>query len=161
MGQITYADKSAINVNPDIADTNKVNAADMNEIKTEVNDNYSKITGVQGEIVWTNSNPTSNFGAQSVNLTKSLDTGDCYEIFCRQSTGNGRIISSGKVPVGHGTFIANPLSLNQYRGTAENTSGSTISFTAGYSANPDGSFTENNSLVIPMYIIGYKTNLFS
>ena len=47
MGQITYADKSAINVNPDVADTNKVNAADMNEIKTAVNDNDSRITAIE------------------------------------------------------------------------------------------------------------------
>jgi hypothetical protein len=38
---INYADKSAINTNPDIVDTNKVNATDMNEIKSVVNNNAS------------------------------------------------------------------------------------------------------------------------
>lgn len=38
MPNITYADKSASNTNSGVADVNKVNAADMNEIKNVVND---------------------------------------------------------------------------------------------------------------------------
>ena len=37
MAQITYADKVALNENSAIADINKVNATDMNEIKSVVN----------------------------------------------------------------------------------------------------------------------------
>ena len=37
MGKITYADKTAINENTGVAATNKVQAADMNEIKSVVN----------------------------------------------------------------------------------------------------------------------------
>lgn len=113
-----------------------------------------------GTILWTNPNPTSSFSAQSVNLIESLDNFDAYSIIHRQSTSNSRYISTGKIPVGHGTFMANPLATNQYRGTNENTSGSSITFTAGYRANADGTFTEDNTLVIPMYVIGYKTGLF-
>lgn len=43
MAQITYTDKTALNINGDIADTNKVNASDMNEIKNVVNNNYSEV----------------------------------------------------------------------------------------------------------------------
>lgn len=43
MAQITYTDKTALNINGDIADTNKVNASDMNEIKTVVNGNYNEV----------------------------------------------------------------------------------------------------------------------
>lgn len=39
MAQITYADKSAINVNASIPDTNKCNATDLNQIKSAVNTN--------------------------------------------------------------------------------------------------------------------------
>lgn len=39
MAKITYEDKVALNVNPDIADINKVNASDLNEIKNAVNIN--------------------------------------------------------------------------------------------------------------------------
>lgn len=41
MAQITYADKVALNVNPEIAAINKVQDTDMNEIKQVVNDNYN------------------------------------------------------------------------------------------------------------------------
>ena len=39
MAKITYTDKVALNVNSDIADINKVNASDLNEIKNVVNTN--------------------------------------------------------------------------------------------------------------------------
>ena len=39
MSQITYKNKVALNVNSDIADINKVNASDLNEIKNVVNTN--------------------------------------------------------------------------------------------------------------------------
>lgn len=113
-----------------------------------------------GTILWTNSSPTSSFSGQTINLSETLDNYDCYTILHRQSTTNGRIMSTGKIPVGHGTFMGNALSLNQYRGTNENTSGSSVTFTSGYQAQADGGFTEDNNLVIPMYIIGYKTGLF-
>lgn len=41
MAQITYGNKSAVYSNPDIPDENKVNATDMNEIKSVVNQNDS------------------------------------------------------------------------------------------------------------------------
>ena len=43
MGKITYADKTALNVNPDIAAENKVQDTDMNNIKQVVNGNVSSI----------------------------------------------------------------------------------------------------------------------
>ena len=39
MSKITYENKVALNVNSDIADINKVNASDLNEIKNVVNEN--------------------------------------------------------------------------------------------------------------------------
>ncbi len=42
MGQITYANKAALNENASVADINKVKAADMNEIKSVVNENYAE-----------------------------------------------------------------------------------------------------------------------
>lgn len=53
MAQITYANKSALNVNSSIADTNKCNASDMNEIKNAVNTNtpVASITMYAGSTV--------------------------------------------------------------------------------------------------------------
>ena len=39
MAKITYENKVALNVNSDIADVNKCNATDLNEIKNVVNEN--------------------------------------------------------------------------------------------------------------------------
>lgn len=43
MAKITYENKVALNVNSDIADINKVNASDLNEIKNVVNENDDNI----------------------------------------------------------------------------------------------------------------------
>jgi len=42
MQSISYTNKSALNENADIADINKCNAVDMNEIKSVVNDNAAE-----------------------------------------------------------------------------------------------------------------------
>lgn len=39
MAKITYEDKVALNVNADVADVNKCNASDLNELKNVVNEN--------------------------------------------------------------------------------------------------------------------------
>lgn len=46
MAQITYDDKVALNVNSDIADINKVNASDMNEIKNVINATILSALGI-------------------------------------------------------------------------------------------------------------------
>ena len=43
MAQITYADKVALNTNSQVADINKVNDSDMNEIKSVVNQNDTNV----------------------------------------------------------------------------------------------------------------------
>ena len=65
---ITYSDKSDINVNSSVPSTNKVQATDMNEIKSVVNNNASILNGVKGTTIWENPNPTSNFGAMSLSF---------------------------------------------------------------------------------------------
>lgn len=58
MAKITYTDKVALNENSSIADINKVNASDMNEIKTVVNgivsDSYSTDTETAYSCNYTN-----------------------------------------------------------------------------------------------------------
>ena len=46
MSKITYADKEALNVNPSIADKNKVSDTDMNQIKNVVNGNDDIVSSV-------------------------------------------------------------------------------------------------------------------
>lgn len=51
MSQITYADKVTLNLQPDIADINKVTDSDMNEIKQVVNENDDTVQEIiNGEV---------------------------------------------------------------------------------------------------------------
>lgn len=43
MSKITYTDKVALNINQDVADVNKCNATDLNEIKSVVNTNDDNV----------------------------------------------------------------------------------------------------------------------
>ena len=52
---ITYANKTAINTNASIPDTNKVNASDMNMIKEVVNENSA-----EQDIINSNQETTNN-----------------------------------------------------------------------------------------------------
>jgi hypothetical protein len=61
MSKITYDDKVALNINSNIADINKVNASDMNEIKTVVNNNDDILTAIGTTV-----NLFGNVGGSSV-----------------------------------------------------------------------------------------------
>lgn len=81
MAQITYQDKVAININSDVPDINKVNAADMNEIKQVVN-----------EIITTFLNKTYPIGSiymSTINTDPNTLFGGTWEAW-----------GTGRVPVG-------------------------------------------------------------
>ena len=61
MAKITYENKVALNVNSDIADVNKCNATDLNEIKNVVNENDDNTTTNTNNIA----NNTANIGTLS------------------------------------------------------------------------------------------------
>lgn len=61
MAKITYENKVALNVNSDIADVNKCNATDLNEIKNVVNENDDNTTTNTNDIA----NNTAKIGTLS------------------------------------------------------------------------------------------------
>ena len=65
MAKITYENKVALNVNSDIADVNKCNATDLNEIKNVVNENDDNTT--------TNTNNIAN-NAAKIGTLSNLNT---------------------------------------------------------------------------------------
>ena len=67
MAKITYENKVALNVNSDIADINKVNASDLNEIKNVVNENDDNTT--------TNTNNIAD-NAAKIGTLSNLNTTD-------------------------------------------------------------------------------------
>lgn len=104
-----------------------------------------------GKKIWTNPNPTSNFGAQTITLSESLDNYEYYEILFRQTTNTARIMSTGRIPVGNGTILFWCTSYIFWRPTDITVSGSSISFEKGRKNNGD-----DNTATIPMYVIAYK-----
>lgn len=153
MGTITYENKVAINENTSVADVNKVKATDMNEIKNAVNDNNSKIVGLKGTIVWTNSNPTSNFGQQTITL--DANDGDMLLWIFQRNTSTQLVISVMAIK-GYSTM-----------GTTVDGSGASVRrgviFSSGESYDINnaviGSSTSNDFL-IPLYVVSYKMGLF-
>lgn len=64
-GLITYANKSALNVNSSIADANKVNDSDMNQIKTAINSGLLDLLMPVGHIIYnadSSFDPNVSFG---------------------------------------------------------------------------------------------------
>ena len=68
MAKITYENKVALNVNSDIADINKVNASDLNEIKNVVNSNDDMV----GDLTQLNTTNKSSM----VNAINEVNTND-------------------------------------------------------------------------------------
>lgn len=159
LSKITYDTKVALNPQPDIANENKVTDADMNEIKSVVNNgidqvdaNTTNIGNITGTILWTNPDPSSTFGEQ--NITLSSSDYDVLEFVSQQSTSDTR--GSGTLRIIKGksgrAFIIFSGAL-VYRNFNRN---SDTSYTI--SAIQNGG---DNGMLIPVYVIGYKTGLFS
>lgn len=99
MAQITYADKVALNVNPEIAAINKVQDTDMNEIKQVVNDNYNNTIQI------TNTEPTDSdnkiwidtgeIGSQASEITNEYSTSTGLGYSCNYINNNVGVVESG------------------------------------------------------------------
>lgn len=88
MQTITYDTKSYINENPTVPATNKIQAVDMNEIKTVVNNNANETH------TWTYL--SSATGSSVINLPASFK-----ELLCIvQVAGNTNILYTFNIPVG-------------------------------------------------------------
>jgi hypothetical protein len=154
---ITYGDKQYLNENANIPATNKVEDTDMNEIKSVVNNNATELTNIIGKILWTNPNPNSAISTTQ-EITLSSSDYDVLEVFYIQVT-NGNLCYSSRFLKGNSTRmrIHTTDGTNVYRG---------ITYLSDISYRIDLPYSETtianiNSLAIPLYIVGYKTGLFS
>lgn len=80
MGHINYANKEALNKNPEIADINKVTDDDMNEIKQVVNDNYDNTIVIsdtqptsEDNKIWIDTGEVQNLGSE-VHIGSEIDS---------------------------------------------------------------------------------------
>jgi hypothetical protein len=185
---ISYSTKSDINTTQTPA-TQKVSASDMNEIKTVVNANANLMgdltnltTTVKTDIVsainsikttinsiekpillWENPNPISSFSPQQVTL--SSNDYDTIEIYYLDYRGT---LNMSSVRAVKGNNISMPtIIMNNGQGyigvrTCEFINGTTLDF------NYANAIIQNNVInvatnvidwCIPIYIVGYKTNI--
>ena len=183
---ITYTNKADLYTDSSIADINKVKASDMNQIKSVVNNNATELThkpNIQtsyntsttdtyscnyanevygGILLWTNSNPTSDFAAQTVPI--SLSNYKFVRIYYKSAKNENELYAYDGI-VGYDGKL-NRFWASGYgylnivsRYVSISTSGITID---GCLMVRDGSYSSgNNDRIIPMYIIGYKSNVIS
>lgn len=177
---ITYANKSYVNQNANVAATNKISDTDMNEIKNVVNNNATElentnnnvsntqtlINNVKGKILWTNPSPSLSFSSQNITLNSS--DYDIIEIFYRSTPsfsnyrGSIRVLKggSGEITLSDtGTFsgvLQNCIILRTFAYTNDTTYDISR---AQYRYGTSGSY-QVDDILVPLYVVGYKLEIF-
>ena len=179
VSSITYSDKSDISTSS-VAATNKIVAADMNEIKSVVNNNatelssalttLSSITSQPGKVykAYELYNGVSSGGTDgTVTLSDSSANYDYLEIYFRSNDGTDNI-GSQKVyqPNGKKTFLLYWFLFDGSSGTNNtyakikkvNISNNSISVASYVEINVDGGnvSSNTNNLIYITKVIGYK-----
>lgn len=159
MSKITYATKSDINTTA-TPEVNKITAANLNEIKSAVNDNADLLSNITGTILWTNPNPTSDFSSQTITL--SSDDYDVLEFFYGYDTSGVRVVSERTIK-GNGVqfdVYSTVVPTRAWRRRTEFVSNT--SYSVGNCTRMEYNQTayNENGYCVPIYIVGYKTGLF-
>lgn len=142
-----------------------VNAYSESESNAYSCDYANKAFG--GKILWTNSSPASSFASQ--NITLSSDDYDMFEIiyFLTNYTGYDNRISTGKLPYEQGKkALISTLDYDGNSGVVTYRRNITMTSKTQFSVsncekNWNIGSSTTNTYAIPLYIIGYKTNLFN
>ena len=136
------------------ADTN---ASNITALTTRVSTNETNIDNLTGTILWTNPNMTAPFAPQTITL--SSDDYDMLKVIYLYNLTSG-LAGTQELYKGYGTrisYVASHMIGNNIVVERTLTRNSDTSFNLGPTS---GASTEDNNIV-PLYIIGYKTNLFS
>ena len=165
MAKITYNDKSFLNQNVSIADENKVNDTDLNEIKNVVNTNDDNYTGLAGDILWTNSNPNTSFPAGTV-PSSGLNNCDSIDVFCKNYASSSYInVTSVRIPKGYNGYLTivevDGAVVNRQVIVNWNSNSITFNDAKFKPATSTAVASNDNNRAIPICVVGYKTNLFS
>ena len=171
MSKITYANKVAINENQEIPNINKITDDDMNEIKTVVNNNdddmitiNTKVTNITGQILWTNSDPSGDFASQTISLSSSdYDVLGIYYYDYKVSKNMQytQCLKGASFTLNSQLFVSgNYFIVSRVFSRTSDTS-FTVDNAVGISASSPSTTTLHNDQVIPVYIVGYKTDLFN
>lgn len=109
-----------------------------------------------GKILWTNPNPTVSFSSQTITL--STNDYDMYEIIYYSSITQAGQMATGKIKKGENLYLTQTYYDTQVRVRQREVNYSSDLSLNVQEAKNNGS-TQNTDL-IPIYVIGYKTGLF-
>lgn len=140
--------------------------SDSYSTNSEVVYNAPYINAQNGKVLWRNSKPSNSFSAQNITLTSS--DYDTYEIIFKVRATNddgNRIISGGKILKRYGTRLFVPYASEMgsliYSRAVDYVSDKILQFYDCQYAHGTTTRITNNEYIIPLYIVGYKTNIFN
>lgn len=128
------------------------------DLQADVLDLQTDVGNLTPVVLWTNSNPTSSFAGQTVNLSEALENFSKYEIIGIigvDAVSAAFRVSTGKVDVGFKTWFNQTLD-NNYARAITNASGTSVTFDDAYTFGHNGTKVVSNINMIPTKIIGYK-----
>lgn len=116
-------------------------------------------------LLWTNSSPTSDFAGQEITLSSS--DYDLLEIFFKFSTSASEPVMSVRFPKGSPTRLVYSSTYGGQGGgemarrNVTYTSATKLTFANGIYQRGTTETSNSNNYAIPIYVVGYKTGLFS
>ena len=108
-----------------------------------------------GVVLWNNSNPTSSFAGQTVTLSETIENYNYYEVVFLVATNEPRINRTGKILKTYSTRLQSSSTNIRYR-NVEVPSGTSLQFGVGNLIATYGTTSTDNTMIIPLEIIGYK-----
>ncbi len=142
-----------------------LSASNLNQLQTNLYDYIDeKIGNLKGDILWTNTNPTSDFASQDI-ILNTVQNYDIIGIWVYRNISNEELqefrIKNGKgADMLFGELYQNVLYIQGRN--AHFTSSTTLTFGNGFLHATSGNTTTNdNTRGIPAYIVGYKIGLFN
>lgn len=219
MAKINFNDKTYLNQNPSVADENKVNDTDLNELKYGTNDildllglstdtynssiNYSagdrtiynnqiykcnaSTTGTwdptkwdliqiidndfinsdlikTGDLLWTNSNSNTSFPAGTTSIP-GLNNYDLIEIFCKNyALASYLNVTSVRIPKNFNGYLTmvevDGAVVNRQVTVNWNSNSITFNDAKFKPATSTAVASNDNNRAIPIYVVGYKMNVF-
>ena len=153
------ADTNASNIatnTSNIGNLSNLTTTDKTSLVNAINEIESQELGITGHILWTNPDPTQTFNSQNITLNSS--DYDILEVYNAQATSNTRLQNSRIIKGYDGIIYTIFDTGSSARRTL--TRISDTSYTVG-TVQGETEYSGNNNFIIPLYVIGYKTGLFS
>ena len=139
--------------------TSETDALSANQGK-ELN---NKITEAKGKLLWSNSNPNSSMAAWTEIHLNSSDY-DVLEWFYKSTASENELLSSrclkGFNPKLAQFYCGGSGSVTRDRNVTRNSDTNFAVAEGRYCATGTTARTTDNNLIIPIYVVGYKTGLF-